>query len=35
MINVTVEDFKSQFARNFPYLPLYVEGKVYYEGDEV
>lgn len=35
MINVTVEDFKSQFAHNFPYLPLYVEGKVYFEGDEV
>ena len=35
MINVTTEEFKSQFARNFPYLPLYQEGKVYYEGDEV
>ena len=32
---ITVEDFKSQFARNFPYLPLYVAEKVYYEGDEV
>ena len=33
--NITVEDFKAQFSRNFPYLPLYQEGKVYCEGDEV
>lgn len=32
---ITVEDFKAQFARNFPYLPVYVSEKVYFEGDEV
>lgn len=32
---VTVDDFKEQFARNFPYLPLWEPDKVYFEGDEV
>lgn len=30
-----VEDFKEQFARNFPYLPLWDSTKVYFEGDVV
>jgi hypothetical protein len=32
---VTVDDFKAQFSRNFPYLPVWQEDKVYFEGDEV
>lgn len=32
---VTVEDFKAQFSRNFPYLPLWDSEKVYFEGDVV
>lgn len=32
---VMVEDFKAQFPRNFPYLPLWDSTKVYFEGDEV
>lgn len=32
---LTVEDFKAQFARNFPYLPVWDSSKVYFEGDEV
>lgn len=32
---ITVEDFKAQFARNFPYLPLWDSEKTYFEGDEV
>lgn len=32
---VTVDDFKEQFARNFPYLPVWDSGKTYFEGDEV
>lgn len=32
---VTVEDFKAQFSRNFPYLPLWDSEKVYFEGDIV
>lgn len=32
---VTVYDFKAQFARNFPYLPVWDDSKVYFEGDEV
>ena len=32
---ITVEDFKAQFVRNFPYLPVYDASKVYFEGDEV
>lgn len=31
--NITVNDFKNLFTRDFPYLPLYVEGKAYFEGD--
>lgn len=33
--NVTVDDFKTLFTRDFPYLPLYVEGKAYFKDDEV
>lgn len=33
--NVTVDDFKNLFTRDFPYLPLYVDGKIYFKGDEV
>lgn len=32
---LTVDDFKLRFANNFPYLPVWEEGKVYFEGDEV
>ena len=32
---VTVEDFKAQFSRNFPYLPMWDAAKVYFEGDVV
>lgn len=32
---VTVEDFKAQFSRNFPYLPVWDSTKTYFEGDEV
>lgn len=32
--NVTIEDFKERF-KTLPYLPLYVEGKAYFKGDEV
>lgn len=34
-IEVTTDDFKNQFVRDFPYLPLYVEGKAYFKDDEV
>lgn len=33
--DLTVEDFKELFSRNFPYLPLWVDGKIYFTGDEV
>lgn len=33
--NITVEDFKNLFTRDFPYLPLYQEGKAYFKGDIV
>ena len=33
--NVTVEDFKTLFVRDFPYLPLYEEGKAYFKDDIV
>lgn len=33
--DLTVEDFKELFSRNFPYLPLWVEGQAYFTGDEV
>lgn len=29
---LTVDDFKALFARNFPYLPVYEEGKTYAKG---
>lgn len=32
--NVTIQDFKDRF-KTLPYLPLYVEGKAYFKGDEV
>lgn len=32
---VTVEDFKSHFTRDFPYLPFWIEGKAYFKGDIV
>lgn len=34
-IEVTTDDFKNLFGRDFPYLPLYVEGKTYFKDDEV
>lgn len=33
--NITVEDFKNLFTRDFPYLPLYQEGKAYFINDVV
>ena len=33
--NVTIEYFKTLFARDFPYLPLYEDGKAYFKGDVV
>lgn len=32
---LTIEDFKALFPRNFPYLPTWVSGKAYFEGDVV
>lgn len=32
---ITVDDFKSFFTRDFPYLPYYNEQKVYFKGDVV
>lgn len=29
------DDFKSQFPRNFPYLPVWIQGKSYAKGDLV
>lgn len=34
-IEVTTDDFKNLFIRDFPYLPVYVEGKAYFKDDEV
>lgn len=34
-IEVTTDDFKNLFTRDFPYLPIYVEGKAYFKDDEV
>lgn len=34
-IEVTTDDFKNLFARDFPYLSVYVEGKAYFKDDEV
>lgn len=33
--NITVDDFKNLFKRDFPYLPVYIENKAYFAGDEV
>lgn len=33
--NITVEDFKNLFTRDFPYLPVWDEGKAYFTGDVV
>lgn len=33
--NVSVEDFKALFSRDFPYLPEYIPGKAYFKGDLV
>lgn len=33
--NVTVDDFKALFTRDFPYLPEYIEFKAYFKGDIV
>lgn len=33
--DLTVEDFKKLFARNFPYLPIWDSTKVYFKGDRV
>lgn len=32
---ITVENFKALFPRNFPYLPLYDDGKTYFKDDIV
>ena len=34
-IEVTTDDFKNLFTRDFPYLPVYIEGKTYFKDDEV
>lgn len=34
-IEVTTDDFKNLFTRDFPYLPVYVAGKAYFKDDEV
>lgn len=34
-IEVTTDDFKNLFTRDFPYLSVYVEGKAYFKDDEV
>lgn len=33
--NITIEQFKEYFFRDFPYLPVWVEGKIYFTGDIV
>lgn len=33
--NITVEDFKAIFTRDFPYLPVWQYGKTYLKGDIV
>lgn len=35
VIDLTTEDFKLLFARNFPYLPIYDAAKIYFTGDVV
>ena len=32
---ITVSNFKEWFSRDFPYVPEYVDGKVYFSGDTV
>lgn len=32
---VTIEYFKTLFSRDFPYLPVYVDGKAYFKDDVV
>lgn len=32
---ITVDDFKSLFTRDFPYLPLFIEGQTYFKEDIV
>lgn len=34
-IEVTTDDFKNMFTRDFPYLPVYIEGKAYFKDNEV
>ena len=34
-IEVTTDDFKNLFGRDFPYLPVYEAGKAYFKDDEV
>lgn len=31
--NITVDDFKNLFTRDFPYIPLYKDGKAYFKDD--
>lgn len=33
--NVTVDDFKALFSRDFPYLPIWVNGQAYFKDDIV
>ena len=33
--NVTIQQFKEYFFRDFSYLPLWIEGKAYFTGDVV
>ena len=34
-MRITVDDFKSHFTRDFPYLPYWIEGKAYFKDDVV
>lgn len=31
--NISIAGFKSLFSRDFPYLPVWQEGKAYFKGD--
>lgn len=33
--NISVENFKALFVRDFPYLPLYIDDKAYFKNDIV
>lgn len=33
--DLTIDDFKNEFRRNFPYLPIWEEGKAYFIDDVV